>query len=161
MAVHKQQRSPDDPVEYAFEEICNRFDLLLRRKYNREGRNADSAQRGLVIMDESKNYESVLQNLARKFRVQGARWGKLRNLAEVPLFVDSQASRIVQIADLVTWAVWRRYEHRDTRYFDKIVSMFDSEGGTLHGLVHYRPAGENCLCPACQSRALRHPSTPV
>ncbi len=156
VAVHKGQRSPDDPVEYAFEEICNRFDLMLRRRYNREGRSADSAQRGLVIMDESKNYEAPLQSLARRFRLHGTRWGNLRNLAEVPLFVDSQASRIVQIADLATWAVWRRYEYGDTRYFDKIASKFDSEGGVLHGLVHYRPPGEDCLCPACHSRALRN-----
>ncbi|MDE0280850.1 MAG: DUF3800 domain-containing protein [Gammaproteobacteria bacterium] len=38
-------------------------------------------------------------------------------MAEVPLFVDSRASRIVQLADLVSWAVWHRYEHQDTRYF--------------------------------------------
>lgn len=154
VAVHKEQRAPNDPVEYAFEEICNRFNLQLHRVYNRE-RASEGAQRGLVLMDKSENYESALQNLARKFRIQGTRWGNLRNMAEVPLFVDSEASRIVQIADLVAWAVWRRYEYQDTRYFDKIVSHFDSEGGVLHGLVHMRPNGENCLCPACMSRAVR------
>lgn len=105
-------------------------------------------------MDKS-SYENALQSLARIFRVQGTRWGNLRNLAEVPLFVDSQASRIIQIADLVAWAVWRRYEFQDTRYFDKIVSRFDSEGGVLHGLVHFGPTDENCHCPACLSRAVR------
>lgn len=62
--------------------------------------------RGLVVMDRS-HYEETLQELARGFRVQGTRWGQLRNLAEVPLFVDSRASRLVQIADLLSWAVWR------------------------------------------------------
>ena len=154
IAVHKAQRAPNDPVEYAFEEICNRFNLQLQRIYHRARKKEEGKHRGLVIMDKS-SYENALQSLARIFRVQGTRWGNLRNLAEVPLFVDSQASRIIQIADLVAWAVWRRYEFQDTRYFDKIVSRFDSEGGVLHGLVHFGPKDENCHCPACLSRAVR------
>lgn len=59
-------------------------------------------------------------------------------MAEAPLFVDSTASRLIQIADLLAWAVWRRYEHSDTRYFDLIVRRFDREGGVLHGLVTAR-----------------------
>lgn len=145
VAVHKQAVAPQDPVEYAFEEICNRFDLKLRRKW------VEEKHRGLVIMDKS-HYENTLQNLAQGFRESGTRWGKLRNLAEVPLFVDSRMSRIVQLADLVAWAVWRRYEKLDTGYFDRIVSRFDSEGGVIHGLVHYKPRDEQCHCPACMSR---------
>lgn len=82
----------------------------------------------------------------------GTRWGDLRNMAEVPLFVDSRASRIVQLADLVAWAVWRRYEHQDTRYFDRVIPKFDSEANVTHGLVHYRPGNMDCSCPACLSR---------
>ena len=154
IAVHKAQLAPNDPVEYAFEQICNRFNLFLQRIYHRSGRKEEGKHRGLVVMDKS-NYESALQSLARSFRVQGTRWGGLRNMAEVPLFVDSQASRIIQIADLVAWAVRRRYDLHDTRYFDKIVSRFDSEGGVLHGLVHFGPRDEECHCPACLSRTVR------
>ncbi|MDD9871078.1 MAG: DUF3800 domain-containing protein, partial [Gammaproteobacteria bacterium] len=93
-----------------------------------------------------------LQNLAQGFRESGTRWGKLRNLAEVPLFVDSRMSRIIQLADLAAWATWRRYERGDTGYFDRIVSRFDTEGGVIHGLVHYKPREEQCHCPACMSR---------
>lgn len=145
VAVHKQAIAPHDPVEYAFEEICNRFDLKLRRTW------ADENQRGLVVMDKS-HYENTLQNLAQRFRESGTRWGKLRNLAEVPLFVDSRMSRIVQLADLVAWATWRHYELDDNAYFKRIVSRFDSQGGIIHGLVHYKPRDEQCHCPACMSR---------
>ena len=155
IAVDKAHRAPHDPVEYAFEEICNRFNLRLTRLFNRAGRRLDEAQRGLVVMDKSDNYESALQSLARTFRAKGTRWGDLRNMSEVPMFVDSRASRIVQIADLVAWAVWRRYEFQDTRYFDKITSRFDSEGGVIHGLVHSHPSSEDCSCPACLSRTIR------
>ena len=105
-------------------------------------------------MDKS-HYEETLQGLARRFREQGTRWGNLRNLSEVPLFVDSAASRLIQIADLLAWAVWRRYEYADTRYFDRIVRRFDTEGGVIHGLVHFKRATEQCMCPACLSRTLR------
>jgi hypothetical protein len=69
-------------------------------------------QRGLIVMDESKQ-EKPLQTLARKFRIDEARWGHFRNLAEVPLFVDSRASRMIQVADLVAWFTFRKYEYKD------------------------------------------------
>ena len=149
VVVDKRARAPHDPIEYAFEEICNRFNLFLSRKWQRER----EKHRGLIVMDESR-YEGTLQGLARDFREEGTRWGALRNLAEVPLFADSQASRLIQLADLLAWAVWRRYEHADTRFFDRLVSRFDAEGGVIHGLVHDRLLTEECHCPACMSRSL-------
>lgn len=151
IVVDKQVISPRDPVEFAFEELCNRFNLYLARLWSRD----ENKQRGLVVMDKS-HYETALQALAHRYREQGTRWGELRNMAEVPMFVDSAATRLIQIADLISWAVWRRYEHSDTRYFDRIVSRFDSEGGVIHGLVHFKPPSEECLCPACLSRAQRN-----
>lgn len=85
----------------------------------------------------------------------GTRWGNLRNLAETPLFVDSPASRLIQIADLLTWAVWRRYEQGDARYFDRVAGRFDAEGGVIHGLIHFEPQAEEGVYPAYQSRTLR------
>jgi hypothetical protein len=141
--------SPRDPVEVAFEEICNRFNLFLQRLNNRASEN----QRGLIVMDDTK-HEKPLQALARHFRVNGGRWRKFRNLAEVPMFVDSRASRLVQLADLVAFATWRRYEHQDGRFFEDLLPYFDTEGGVIHGLVHHRRSGQ-CFCPACASRVQR------
>lgn len=151
VAVNKAHIAPRDPVEYAFEEICNRFNLFLRRINNRDGKSGE-AQRGLVIMDET-HHEQPLQALARHFRVNGSRWGAFRNLAEVPLFVDSRASRGVQFADLVAYALWRKYEIQDGRFFDSIVPYFDNEGGVIHGLVHAKPRVPQCFCPSCMSRS--------
>ena len=148
VAVDKIVVAPEDPVEVAFEEICNRFNLFLQRNHNRTGED----QRGLIVMDESR-HEKPLQSLARHFRLKGGRWGKFRHLAEVLLFVDSKASRLVQLADLVAYATWRKYEHRDGRFFDSLIPKFDADGGVIHGLVHRRRNEEKCFCPACYSRS--------
>ena len=151
IVVDKQSVGPSDPVEYAFEEICNRFNLFLSRNFKSRGGRDEDKQKGLVVMDES-NYEQPLQALARNFRISGTRWGQLRNMAEVPLFVDSQASRLVQLADLLAFALWRKYEKKDATFFDPIVSKFDADGGVIHGLVHRKLPTEDCYCPACMSR---------
>ena len=153
VAVHKASIAPRDPIEFAFEEICNRFNLFLARTNNRDTRSSQ-AQRGMVIMDEMR-HEQPLQALARHFRLNGTRWGALRNMAEVPLFVDSRASRLVQLADLVAYALWRRYASKDGRFFDPLVQYFDNEGGVIHGLVHHRARANQCYCPACITRERR------
>ncbi|GAG34977.1 unnamed protein product, partial [marine sediment metagenome] len=108
-------------------------------------------QRGLLILDESAQ-ETTLQRMAREFRTLGTRWGVIRNLAEIPLFVNSRVSRVVQLADHVAYAVFRRYEARDAQYFDIIASKFDSADGVLHGLAHKQTVDPNCMCIACMSR---------
>jgi hypothetical protein len=151
IAIDRAAVSPRDPVEVAFEELCNRFNLFLQRINNRQ----TDSQRGLLVMDNMK-HEKPLQALARHYRVNGARWGHFRNLAEVPLFVDSRASRLVQLADLVAFATWRRYEHQDGRLFEPLIPHFDTEGGVIHGLFHHRRISAGaCYCPACVSRLQR------
>ena len=37
--------------------------------------------------------------------------------AEVPVFLDSKASRLIQLADLVAYALFRHHEHNDNRFY--------------------------------------------
>jgi hypothetical protein len=128
VVVEKSAISPEDPTEYAFEQLCNRFDRFLGRMHN-DG----NTQRGLIVLDKSTR-ETRLQTLATEFRANGHRWGNLRNLVDVPFFVDSQATRIIQYADLVAYALWRKYQHHDDEFYDLIKDRFDVEGGVVHGL---------------------------
>jgi Protein of unknown function (DUF3800) len=128
VAVKKALISPVDPVEYAFEQILSRFDHYLMRLHK-----TGDTQRGLVILDRNTNEQS-LQNLAREFRTIGHRWGVLRNLSEVPLFLDSKASRLIQLADLVSYSFFRHIEQQDSSLFNIIKDRFDTEGGIVHGL---------------------------
>ena len=124
----------ENPVEYAFEQICSRVDYFLRRKEQKGARNS-----GLLVLDKSTR-ETRLQQLAIQFRQTGHRWGNLRHFVDVPLFVDSKATRLVQYADLVCYALWRKYEKDDPEFFDAISDKFDAEDGKRHGLVFYPPA---------------------
>jgi hypothetical protein len=145
-AIHKIARSPDDPMEYAFEQISNRFDRMLGRLHK-----SGDTQRGLIVLDKS-SYETSLQSLAVNFRTDGHRWGQTHNLAEVPLFVDSRATRMIQYADLIAYALRRYYEKGDATYMDIIKPRFDAEGGVIHGLVHYVPDRSECNCICCKQR---------
>jgi hypothetical protein len=138
-------------MEIAFEDLCSRFDLFLNRL-----KLSGDRQRGLIILDES-SYETSLQKLARDFRVLGTRFGVIRNLADTPVFIDSKASRLVQLADHIAYSVFRRYEASDTSYFDIIAHRFDSVDGRLHGLCHRQTNNLSCMCPACMSRRLAPP----
>ncbi|HET6387167.1 MAG TPA: DUF3800 domain-containing protein [Armatimonadota bacterium] len=126
--VSKAKISPIDPVEYAFEQLASRFDHYLTRLHK-----AGDTQRGVILFDKS-TYETTIQSLATDFRTIGHSWGILRNFSEVPLFMDSNASRLIQLADLVAYAVFRNYERADASLFSIIESKFDSEGGVIHGL---------------------------
>ncbi|HMT07179.1 MAG TPA: DUF3800 domain-containing protein [Pyrinomonadaceae bacterium] len=126
--VKKSLVTPEDPVEFAFEQLASRFDHYLSRLHKR-----GDTHRGLIIFDKS-TYETTIQGLATDFRTVGHRWGVLRNLSEVPLFLDSRASRLIQLADLVAYSIFQKFERGDDELFSMIENRFDSEGGIVHGL---------------------------
>jgi hypothetical protein len=145
-AIHKKSFPQLDSMQVAFEDLCSRFDLFLGRL-----RDTGERQRGLLILDNC-SYESIFQKMSEKFKKRGTQWGRLCNLAETPLFVDSKASRLVQVADHIAYAVFRRYNAADTSYMDIIASRFFLADGTLHGLAHKQTIDPQCMCPACFSR---------
>lgn len=128
IVVEKAAMPDEDVMDYCFEHLCSRFDQFLGRMHRRS-----NTQRGIIIMDESTK-ETRLQELAINFRRHGHRWGKLRNLVDVPFFVNSKATRLVQYADMVAYALWRAYEHGDHQFLDLIKDRFDRAGEVVHGL---------------------------
>lgn len=117
-----------DVVELAFEEICMRFDLYLAALHRQK-----DTQRGIIIFDKCST-ENRIQKLARDFKYTGHSRGMTRNYAEVPMFLDSKASRLIQLADLIAYSIFRRYQHGDSTYYDLIEARFHSSGGVRHGL---------------------------
>lgn len=138
-----------DILEVAFEQITSRFNKFIRRKKQEHG---DQAQRGVIVMDKTKD-EKKLQNLTDVYRESGTQWGNLRNLAEVPLFADSKASRLIQLADLVAYSLWQYYVHADASFFNEFADFFDQHDGKIHGL-HHKTINRQCPCPACLVKRL-------
>lgn len=127
--ISKNASSGIDPVEHVFEQIVSRFDLFLRRQYSKY----DNPQRGMILLDKSST-ERRIQTMAREFKYAGHTWGKTKNYAEVPVFLDSKASRLIQLADLTAYAIFRHYQAQDDSFYSIIQHCFDSEGGVTHGL---------------------------
>lgn len=82
----------------AYELVLQKFDSMLHRVRDKTG----ESQRGLVIHDR-RVIERTVQEWTATWRVAANRVGRLQNLADVPLFADSKASRLLQAADFVSW----------------------------------------------------------
>lgn len=139
---------------FAYEVLLAKFDVMLKTLRVQKNR----PNRGLVIHDRRVVAERDIQAWTAGWRVAAERIGQLRNLADVPLFADSRATRLLQVADLISYAVFRRYnpQSKDARYFDKVWPLFHSESGVVHGCVHYTPSyGKgSCDCQPCEHRLL-------
>lgn len=146
-AVHKESFPHEDPVEKAFEDISSRFSYFIEHHPVK-----DQEQKGLIIIDKS-SYELGLQSLVKGFRASGNRWGRqLRNICDVPMFIDSKASRIIQFADHVAYSIFRRYNSGDLNYFNCIEDRFEVYDGKMQSLSHLHHLKKACTCPVCISR---------
>ncbi len=133
-----------DPYERGFEEIVNRFDLMLSDIH----RDTGEGQRGLIIVAES-SYRENIEVLAERIATEGHRWGATHNLADIPYFAPAKNTRLLQLADFAANAVFGRYEGGHARNFDLIVPKFHQDEGRIHGLVHRSRDFKDCYCPSC------------
>lgn len=134
-----------DPLERVFEELLLRFSSFLARQ------RIPASRHGIVIADKAK-YESTLQPMASKWRDDGTRFHRLTNIAEVPLFVDSAETRLIQLADFVAHSVFRHYRDGDDFMLKPLLDVFDETAGKRHGLVHLTVDHRSCACHACSTR---------
>lgn len=118
-------------IPHAFEKLAVNFDGYLAARYQlSKGRDP---QRGIVIFDKSM-FEQSIQSLSFVFKHKGHADGYLRNFAEVPLFLDSKASRLIQIADMVAYWIFRRYQSLDDRGYNLIYPNIHGFSGGKQGL---------------------------
>jgi len=102
-----------DREKRAYELVLNKFDEMLDRIYRKHG----ARDQGLVIHDKCvvdtpmrqrprttrQTFERKIQEWTTDWQDVAGRVGRLYNLAHVPLFADSKATRLVQSADFVAW----------------------------------------------------------
>ena len=146
VAVERSAFPAIDPVERAYEELFLRVDSYLGRLHA-----AGDSHRCVVISDET-HLEKRLQLLMQAWRTMAGRVRRLSAFAEVPLFADSSASRLLQFADFVAHWTYRRYEAEDPSLFEEYSRLFDNDDGVVHGLVHMTGGRAACPCPGCATR---------
>lgn len=121
----------EDPDRYAFEDICQRFNTFLVRQFNKGFKD-----KGLLILEKSGR-EARYRHLIAEFLEKGTQWGYLGNIVDIPLFVGSSETRMIQFADFCAYAVFQYFEHRDREFLDIIYDRFDKgDDGRVHGLRH-------------------------
>lgn len=129
--IDKRTITSDDIINTAFEKLACAFDNYLAALFQ-----FNKPQRGIIIFDKS-TYEISIQKLSSVFKHVGHSNGKLRNFSEVPLFLDSKASRLIQLADMVAYWIYRKYSALDSRGFDLIETTFMGLLGVRKVLLKY------------------------
>jgi hypothetical protein len=135
---------------FAYEVMLNKFDVMLKRLRSA----GSSLNRGLVIHDRRVVAERDIQEWTRDWQKAAGTIGQLRNMADVPLFADSRASRLIQAADLVSYALYRHYDpaRQNMDYIQTLWDRFDTAAGAMHGAFTTRPPSEPARASASHAR---------
>jgi hypothetical protein len=152
IVIHKASFPLEDPVEKSFYELCGHIDAFIEGENIQLSREGKDKNRGLIVLDSSK-YGTQLDKLLLAYRNRGGTlFGRVKNFADAPTFANSATTRLLQIADIVSYAVHRRYESGDASLLDRILGRFQQKEGKIHGLMHLIGNWKQCPCPACTSR---------
>ncbi|MHB1023661.1 MAG: DUF3800 domain-containing protein [Acidobacteriaceae bacterium] len=137
----RNQRNID---QQAFEQVVSRFERYLTNINNSESQNY-----GLLVHDNNETVARKHTQLMRRFHAQGTLWTRVERIIEAPLFVDSKLTRMVQVADLCSYALRRYLENSETELFQKLFVRADRVGNTVVGMRHF--TGPTCACEICKT----------
>ena len=126
--------------EQAFEQLVSRFELYLQ--------NTQSGY-GLLVHDNNQTVAKRHTELMKTFLRKGTLWTRVEHVIETPMFVDSQLTSMVQLADLCAYSLRRYLENSETELFDLVFERADRVGDTSVGVRHFTNPG--CACKICVS----------
>jgi len=137
-------RAPRNVYAQAFEEVITRFEKYLQA----------SRKLGLLIHDHNETIAKKHTELMREFHRQGTKWlMQINQIIETPLFVDSQLTSMIQIADLCSYSLRRYVENQEDELFDIIFKRADRIRQTVVGVRHF--TGPDCQCKICVAHRTR------
>lgn len=140
-----RSRPPQTVDEQAFEQIISRFEQYLKIK----GKGNPESQFGLLIHDNNQTVAKKHTDLMKQFYQKGTLWTTLENIIETPLFVDSQLTSMVQIADVCAYALRRYLENSEEELFKLVFTRADRKDGRVVGVRHFTKVG--CSCKICDA----------
>jgi len=138
------QRRVESLDVQAFEQLVSRFEQYLENIGNNEHKCY-----GLLIHDNNETVASKHTHLMKTFHKSGTLWTDLNNIIETPLFVDSELTSMIQIADLCSYAIRRYLENQEEELFNLIFNRADRKNGVVVGMRHF--SDNSCNCAICTS----------
>lgn len=145
--------------EFAFDNIVNRFQSFLtnRAKFLQNGGRAAEAKDciGMLIEDNNATISAKVTLLMRRFHKDGTMFGAIDRIIETPLFVDSELTCMIQVADIAAYSIRRFLDNNETDLFNLFYQRVDRARETPVGLRHFTDPG--CLCRIC----LEHGKSPT
>jgi protein-tyrosine-phosphatase len=133
--------------EQALEQVVSRYQQFLSS--TEKNGTGTGKPLGLLVHDNNESVAKKHTELMRHFHSKGTLWTTIDNIIETPLFVDSSLTRMVQIADLCSYALRRFVENGETDLFKKVFTRADSVKGKTVSIRHF--AGYTCQCAICVS----------
>lgn len=129
--------------EQCFEQVVSRFEHYLQTIGS-----ADPDCCGLLIHDNNETVAKKHTLMMRSFHNQGTMWTRISKIIETPLFVDSQLTSMIQIADLCAYSIRRYVENGEDELFDLVFQRADRRNGIVVGVRHF--TNLTCTCTICQ-----------
>ncbi len=129
--------------EQALEQVVSRFERYLQNR--QEGY-------GLLVHDNNQTVAKKHTQLMKTFLNKGTLWTDIEYVIETPMFVDSQLTSMVQLADLCAYGIRRYLENSETTLFDLVFQRADRVGEATVGVRHFTSPG--CTCKICASHSI-------
>lgn len=126
----------------SFEQVVSRFEHYLQVTGQ-----TGSEDFGLLIHDNNETVAKKHTLLMKRFHKEGTLWTRLRMIIETPLFVNSELTGMVQIADLCGYALRRYLENNETELFDLVFKRADRYFDSVVGVRHFTKT--SCSCKIC------------
>ena len=153
--IHFNQAiSPSSVDEQAFEQLVSRFEQYLQIYSKSLG----DKKYGLLIHDNNQTVCKRHTALMKSFHERGTLWTTVKNIIETPLFVDSQLTSMIQIADVCSYSLRRYLEKNETELFNAIFKIADKKDGRVVGVRHFTSI--KCTCLICSSYKSSSITTP-
>ncbi|MBN1649214.1 MAG: DUF3800 domain-containing protein, partial [Spirochaetales bacterium] len=137
-------RAPVSVDEQALEQIVSRFESYLQIY----SASSCTKQYGLLIHDNNETVAKKHTELMKTFHQKGTFWKRIKNIIETPLFVNSELTSMIQLADVCSYAIRRYIENNESDIFDLVFKRGDRKDGRCVGIRHF--TSSSCTCKICQ-----------
>ena len=136
--------------EQAFEQVVSRFEQFLKAIQ-------DIGQPkvfGLLVHDNNETVAKRHTELMKGFHSNGTLFTQVDNIIETPLFVSSELTSMVQLADVCAYALRRYLENNEERLFSHIFKRADRKGDIVVGVRHF--TAMTCPCMICTCHRVKY-----